>query len=257
MRTNLEIIEALRALPGSISYYYEDLVTGAVETFDAERPLVAASLIKLPILVEAMRQMEAGEANPDERFIVTGEQKMPSCGALSYMHDGLAVTFMDLVTLMIILSDNTATNLLIDRLGMENVNRTVGALGLTQTCLRRRLFDAEASARGIENTVSARDMGRLLAGLYRGQVVSQSASAAMLKILADQRLNGKLPFYLHALRVPVAHKTGEDSGITHDVGIVYAGRPFVVCILSNGTDVARTERVMQDAALALYRRAEA
>lgn len=257
MRTILEIQEALRALPGSISYYYEDLVTGAVETFEAERPLVAASLIKLPILAEAMRQMETGEANPDERFVVTGEQKMPSCGAISYMHDGLAVTLMDLVTLMIILSDNTATNLLIDRLGMENVNRTAGALGLTQTCLRRRLFDAEASAKGVENTVSARDMGRLLAGLYRGQVVSQSASAAMLKILADQRLNGKLPFYLHALGVPVAHKTGEDSGITHDVGIVYAGRPFVVCILSNGTDVARTERVMQDVALALYRRAEA
>lgn len=257
MRTILEIKEALRALPGSISYYYEDLITGAVETFEAERPQVAASVIKLPILVEAMRQIDAGEANPDERFIVTGEQKMPSCGALSYMHDGLAVTLTDLATLMIILSDNTATNLLIDRLGMENVNRTAGALGLEQTCLRRRLFDAEASARGIENTVSARDMGRLLSGMYRGQVVSEHASATMLKMLADQRLNGKLPFYLHALGIPVAHKTGEDSGITHDVGIVYAGRPFVVCILASGTDVARAERTMQDVALALYRRAEA
>lgn len=257
MRTILEIKEALRALPGSISYYYEDLITGAVETFEAERSQVAASVIKLPILVEAMRQIDAGEANPDEQFIVTGEQKMPSCGALSYMHDGLAVTLTDLATLMIILSDNTATNLLIDRLGMENVNRTAGALGLEQTCLRRRLFDAEASARGIENTVSARDMGRLLSGMYRGQVVSEHASAAMLKMLADQRLNGKLPFYLHALGIPVAHKTGEDSGITHDVGIVYAGRPFVVCILTSGTDVARAERTMQDVALALYRRAEA
>ena len=100
-------------------------------------------------------------------------------------------------------------------------------------------------------------MGRLLSGMYRGQVVSEHASAAMLKMLADQRLNGKLPFYLHALGIPVAHKTGEDSGITHDVGIVYAGRPFVVCILTSGTDVARAERTIQDVALALYRRAEA
>ena len=252
----MDVIESIKALPGSVSYYYEDLVSGAREAHAAASPLVAASVIKLPILVEAFRQMEAGEANPDERFVVDGGCKLPSCGALSYMHDGLEVTFLDLVTLMIILSDNTATNLVIDRLGMERINRTIERLGLSHTVLRRRLFDAEAAGRGLQNTVSAEDMGKLLGDLYRGEIVSPAASEAMLQILSDQRLNGKLPFYLHAKGVRIAHKTGEDYGITHDVGIVYAKRPFVLCILSEETDVAQTERAMQDVSLRLYQRTE-
>ena len=83
---------------------------------------------------------------------------------------------------------------------------------------------------------------------FQGEVVSAEASAQMLDILKDQRLNGKLPFFLHTMGVPVAHKTGEDDGITHDVGIIYAKEPMVCCFVGEHVDVPGYERLMQDAA---------
>lgn len=240
------LLPRLASMPGEVSFYGKDLSTGEACAYQADLPLVAASVIKLPILVEAFRQAKEGRVRMDEEFSIRPEQKMPSCGALTYLHDGLRVTLRDLCVLMIIVSDNTATNILIDRLGMDAVNETVRRLGLGQTTLRRKLFDAEASARGVENTIAAAEMGRLLEKLYRGQCVSPVADREMLDILRDQRLNGKMPFFLHG--TPIAHKTGEDSGITHDVGIVYAAHPLVLCFASNHTDVPAFERLIQDAA---------
>ena len=88
--------------------------------------------------------------------------------------------------------------------------------------------------------------GLLLEGLLRGTLLNPEASAEMLSILRNQRLNGKMPFYLHSRGVPVAHKTGEDDGITHDVGIVYAAHPLALCFAGQRTDVPAFERLMQD-----------
>ena len=173
---------------------------------------------------------------------------MPSCGALTYMHDGLAVTLADLITLMIILSDNTATNLLIDRLTPEHVNRTMEALGIPGIALRRKLFDMELYKRGINNTVTARGIGTLLERMATGTLLGQPIDDHMIDILLNQRLNGKLPFYLHGEGIRCAHKTGEDDKITHDVGIIYSEKPFVLCMLSNNVNVPAFERLMQDTA---------
>ena len=233
-------------MPGEISVFGKDLTTDEKWAYQADVPLVAASVIKLPILAEAFRQARDGLLDMNETFSIRPEQKMPSCGALTYLHDGLTVTLRDLCVLMIIVSDNTATNILIERLGMENVNATMRALGLEKSTLRRLLFDAEASGRGLENTITAEEMGRLLEMLYKGECVSPAADAEMLSILRDQRLNGKMPFFLDDLEI--AHKTGEDDGITHDVGIVYAPHPLILCFASNHTDVPAFERFIQDAA---------
>jgi beta-lactamase class A len=166
------------------------------------------------------------------------------------MQDGLTVSVMDLITLMIILSDNTATNLMIDRVGIDAVNRRMEALGIPGICLRRKLFDAELSRRGIVNTVTARGVGMLLERMQEGTLLSPQLDAQMMGILCNQRLNGKLPFFLHGVKI--AHKTGEDDGTTHDVGVIYAKKPFVVCMLSNDVDVPGFERLMQDTALELY-----
>ena len=247
MRKRLERAAALaRALPGKISLYALYPETGDEVRLHADRPMEAASVIKLPIMVEAFHQREAGTFDFAMPVTIRREDKLPSCGALTYLHDGLTVQAGDLVTLMIILSDNTATNLLIDLLGQENINRTIASLGLTGTHLNRRLFDAEQAALGVQNHVTAADMGALLAGLWRGEIVSNAASREMLGILYNQRLNGKLPFYLHSRGIRCAHKTGEDDGITHDAGILDGDSPCVVCFLSNGTDVPRAERTIQD-----------
>ena len=240
------MLPRMMELPGEISVYGKDLTTDEKWAYQADAPLVAASVIKLPILVEAFRQARDGLISMDESVPIRPEQKMPSCGALTYLHDGLTVTLRDLCVLMIILSDNTATNILIERLGIEAVNATMRKLGLEKSTLRRLLFDAEAAGRGLENTVTAEEMGQLLEMLYTGECVSPAADAEMLSILRDQRLNGKMPFFLDDLEI--AHKTGEDEGITHDVGIVYADHPLILCFTSNHTDVPVFERFIQDAA---------
>ncbi len=190
------IAKAVREFPGRAGLYCQELDTGREWAVRGEEPFEAASVIKLPILVEVFRQLESGEAREDERFTIAKEDKLPSCGALNYLHTGLTVTLMDLAVLMIILSDNTATNLLIRRLG---------------------------------------------------KVVSPAASARMLGILKDQRLNGKLPFWLDG-KVACAHKTGEDKNITHDVGILYAPRPFVLCICGDPVDAPALNALMAQAA---------
>ena len=117
--------------------------------------------------------------------------------------------------------------------------------------LNRLLFDREASSRGIENYITAREAGLLLKRLYDGEAVSGPASEDMLSILKDQRLNGKIPFLLpHSVKI--AHKTGEDDGITHDVGIVYARQPFIVCFCGEHVSPPEFERAMQDITLMLY-----
>lgn len=244
--------DAIRArvgsLEGKIGLYYAVPATGEELCINADMPLLAASVIKVPIMVEAFRQMEAGLLDRNRVIAIHREDKLPSCGALTYLHDGLQVTVIDLVTLMIILSDNTATNLMIDILGMDAINATIDALRLTGTRLNRKLFRPELSAQGIENTVSARDMGSLLRRMLAGELISPAASDEMLQILGDQRLNGKLPFYLHSQDIDVAHKTGEDDGITHDVGVIFTKPPCILCFLSNETNVPQTERAMQDVA---------
>lgn len=242
------IEKLIRSLPGHIGVYLYNTVTGETYAHQADDPIEAASVIKLTVMAEAFRQFEADILDPSETVIVRQEDKLPSCGALSYMHDGAEVTLLDLVTLMIILSDNTATNMLIDRLGMERINAMIDSLGLTGTRLNRRLFMPELAAKGIKNYVSARDMGALLQGLMEGRVISAEASRRMLDILGKQRLNGKIPFFLHDRGIACAHKTGEDDGVTHDVGVIYAREPVIMCFLSEGTDVPRAERAMQDIA---------
>ena len=244
-----DIIRTAAGFEGDVSVWHMDLTDGSVHGYDEKKPLVAASVIKLFIMAEAFRRFEDGSFSPDEEFVITPDVKKPSCGALTYMHDGLKVTAMDLVVLMIILSDNTATNMLIDRLGIENINDMIkNVIGAEGCSLNRKLFDSEASRRGIQNYITAAGVGRMLKMVWDRQLVSPEASEKMLSIMLDQRLNGKIPFFLDC---DVAHKTGEDDGTTHDAAIVLAKNPFILVMLSNNTDVPAYERFMQDAAKVL------
>ena len=167
------------------------------------------------------------------------------------MHTGIEMTLLDLVKLMIIVSDNAATNIMINRVGIANVNRTLRALGCEKTTLNRLLFDSEASRRGVKNFITAKEMGMILEKLWRGEVVSKEASREMMDILLDQRLNGKLPFFIDSMGIDIAHKTGEDDGISHDVGVIYTDEPLVVCFVGEHVNVPMYERLMQDAAKVL------
>jgi len=238
----------LDRLPGHIGFYLYAPDSGETLSVNADDPIEAASVIKLFIMAEAMRQQQEGLISLDERITVQREDALPSCGALSYMTLPVALPIRDLVTLMIILSDNTATNLLIDRLGADNINALIGRLGLTGTRLNRKLFMEELARKGVKNTVSAGDLGTFFLKLLSGQLIGKEADDTMLSILKNQRLNGKMPFYLHDRGIRCAHKTGEDDGITHDVGIIYGDRPVIFCFLSEATDVPAAEKALMELA---------
>lgn len=255
-RDNIQsyVTDKIKGLPGKTGFYYENLVTGERAAYHEDERMMAASVIKLFVMAEAFVRFEEGTLTPDRIIRMKREDCVPSCGALTYLHDGIEVTVLDLVTLMIIFSDNTAANVLIDLLGMKEINRTIERLGFCDTVLQRKMYDTEKSKRGIQNYITAAQTGRLLREMYHGRLVSRTASEAMISILKNQQLCSKIPFYLQALpeEPEIAHKTGEDCGITHDVGIIYAKQPFIVCFCGNETDTPAYERVMAETSLWLY-----
>lgn len=250
-----KIIEKLENISGDVSFYYKNLVSGETIKYNEEKPMLAASVIKLTVLIECFNQIQKGNISKDEVFITKEEDKVPSCGALNYMRENLKVTLEDLYVLMIILSDNYATNILIDKLGIDNINKTIYNIGLKNTVLNRKMFDNEKAALGLENYISAKDTAYLLEEMYNRNLIDEKSSDEMINILKNQRLNGKIPFFLQSInpKVEIAHKTGEDTNITHDVGIVFAKEPFIICFCGNNVNVPEYERIMQDITYDLYK----
>ena len=246
-----KLIERMEKCGGKVSLYYKPLGGGEAFAYNADMPLIAASIIKIPVMIEAFRRFENGEMDRNAIHVLREEEKKPSCGALNRMHAGLEVTMRDLVDLMIVLSDNTATNIMIDYLGVDAVNRTLRGFGAETTTLCRKLFDTTGIKAGLRNTICACEIGMLLEKMAKGELISPEADAEMIDILKNQKLNGKFPFFLKPRGIKSAHKTGEDDGITHDAAVIYTEKPFVLCMFSNETNVPEFERVMQDAALEL------
>lgn len=238
-------------IPGKVSFYYKDLVTEEVIAFNENQPLIAASIIKIPVLIEILQMIEKGELSAGQRVTIWDKDKVPSCGALTYMDEGLEVTLRDLYTLMIIHSDNTATNILINMAGIDNVNKTLEDLGSSNSKLNRLLFDSAGQKRGLENYISSYDIGVLLEKIYRKEILTEGICQEIERVMKLQRLGSKIP-YLLPKDLVIGHKTGEDSGITHDMGIIYGDRPFVFCFASNETDVITAEKGLREMALVCY-----
>ena len=246
------IAAELQALPGHLGFYYINLVTGLEYGINADEAFLAASVIKLPLYLYILQQTAQGTMSMDEVLTVEEGDKVPICGALTLFTGPVSADLRTLCRLMISLSDNTATNKLIDRCGLPALAEGFAAMGLRQTVLRRKLFDRAASAAGVQNTISPREMGLLLQQLHREEFVSPAVCREALDTLllqqVDHKLNGKL-----CGAVPVAHKTGEDDNLSNDVGIVYAPQPFVICFAGHDTDVYRWEDLMRRSTYELYR----
>lgn len=217
------ILRRVADYPGHTSIYYQDLTTGEHWGHNELEPMGAASVIKLTVMAELFRQLEAGLVRRDQKITVRDEDRVPICGVLTLMHTGLEVTPIDLCWLMITISDNMATNLLIDLLGLDNIQANNRRLGLEGVALNRKLFETREAFCGKRNTVSARGVARLLELIWKRQLVSEGASGEMLEMLLAQQCTNKMPLLL--AEGETAHKTGEDEGITHDVGIVLAKTP--------------------------------
>jgi beta-lactamase class A len=205
---------------------------------NAEQQATAASLIKIPIMIEAYRQAGQGTLQIHERKGIPGAQRVSGTGVIRYMSQEIGLSFEDLIALMIIVSDNTATNVIIDQIGMGSVNVLAGTLNCSKTMLARKMADTKARENGVENYTSAADMVVFLKEIMHGTMLDEAARSAAYNTLAGQQLNGKLPVNIPggtSANVIIAHKTGELPGIEHDVGIFdINGQRAYVAVLTWG-----------------------
>lgn len=246
-----EIEKIMDKLSGKIGFYYKDLTSGRTFGINENEGFIAASVIKLPILVAVLYEIEKGHLRKEDIIRLSPSDKVPGCGVLALMHSGLDVTIKDLCNLMIVISDNTATNMLIRLMGIERINSIMEELGLKTTKLNRLLFDYEEQKQGKENYFSPAEIGMLLEKIYRKALISEDICQETEEILKLQQINSKIPYLLPG-NIEVAHKTGEDDGITHDVGIVYSAKPFILCFASNNADVVMVEEAIRRISLLCY-----
>ena len=216
---------------------------------DADRTLPAASLIKLPILIEALAQVEAGRVGLEDRITLASEYVVGGNGVLRWLRPGLNPSLEDLLTLMIIVSDNTATNLVIDLVGLNAVNARCEALGLARTRLIGKLQlpereQNEAQRRGERNRTSAGDVLNLLTALQEGRLLGTEGTETALRMLERQLYKEALARYLPtdeelaAEPVTVASKSGCLRGVWHDAGVVSrANQPlYALVVMTAGAD---------------------
>lgn len=265
------IQEALDALPARTALHAKHLPSGREIAVRADEPMNTLSVIKIPVMVLAYRDAEAGRLDLEERYRIRPEDRRRGSGLLQHFAPGLEPTFRDLVTQMIVTSDNTATDILIDELGLERVNALLDErdyrrtrLNTTTGTLFRRLWerldpehrkltpsqvfdmgfprDEDAAERSFAfegdpeawlGQSTARETSRLLEELHDAALASRAASDEMLDILRRQFYGSRLPRFLRG--VPIAHKTGDwPPHAGNDVGILYHdGGPTVVSAYVN------------------------
>ncbi len=244
LQANLERIT--RSINAKWGIYIKCVETGEEIAINADQQMDTMSVIKIPLMVEAFRRIEDKKFALADRVTLKETDKRPGTGVIRSLDAGASLTIKDLLRLMIIVSDNTATDLLFDKVGgTEPVNKlmqeyklgTIKATGTTDTwfkALRAAPSAAEFHRQGKTpfGLSSARDMGRLLEKIQRGEAVSKSASEQMLVIMRGQVYSSRLPKYVTGFLIP--HKTGDFLPyIGNDVGIMESrGRNVIICVFT-------------------------
>jgi beta-lactamase class A len=236
------------AFEGTLAVAARDETTGETVALEAEREMPTASVIKLAVLAAVFERARAGELSLDDRLAIRDEERVGGSGVIKELSAGTELTIRDLATLMVVVSDNMATNLLIDAAGdVEAVNRFVhDGLGLSAITLNRKLMLVPGS-RGPLALAAPRDLVALLGGLLAGRIVSPEASREMLGMLARQQYLDQVPRLFDrdeladeegsAGRIRVACKTGMIDGVRADAGVVWLdGRPLSYAVMSECAD---------------------
>ncbi len=238
-------------LHGTIGYSVADLVSGRQIARLETTVFPTASTIKLAILYELFKRADEGNVRLAEAITLDRAQAVGGSGVLFELGTP-TLSIRDYATLMVIVSDNTATNVLIDRLGLDSVTRRMESLGLRDTKLRRHMMDAAARKRGDENVSTPAELVRLLTILNRGQGLSPAGrdeAMALLEKPKASRLRAGVP-----RGVMVADKPGELDGIRVDAGIVFARPgPYAIAIMTRSLESdAEGERTIEAMARATY-----
>jgi beta-lactamase class A len=229
-------------LDGVLGVAILDFASGHTFLLHADEIFPQASSIKIAVLAELYRQaQQAGpkDAKLADLYTVQSGDLVPDSDIMGGLTPGTTrITNRDLATMMVAVSDNSATNVLIDRVGMKNVNNLMGSLGLAHTLLRRKMMDIQAANEGRENVSTPREMMILLADIYEGKVLNKEMTEDFFKMLSTHK-DSFLPRLLPD-SVRVANKPGELEAVRNDSGVVFVpNRPYVICVM---TTYLRNER---------------
>jgi beta-lactamase class A len=235
---------------------YHDLETGDSLFVNADDSFHAASTMKVPVMIELYRQIDAGKLRLDQGILLVNQfqsivDKSPysldpgtDSDSAAYTRVGAHVPVRELIDRMITRSSNLSTNALIDVAGAENANATAHALGARNIKVLRGVEDDKAFAAGLNNTTTARDLQVLMESIETGRAASRASCDAMRDVLLRQEFNGEIPAGL-PLGMKVAHKTGFITGVLHDAAIIYppGRKAYVLVVLTRSIpdqQVART-----------------
>ena len=235
-----------KAHKGKVAIAVKHLGTGESYFRNADEPMPTASLIKLAVMVEVYQQAAEGKLKLTDQVLLQKSDRVPGSGVLTYnFSDGVGFPLRDAVRLMITVSDNTATNLVLEKIGIGATAKRMEAWGFPNTKIHSKSFRRDTSVFperskqfGLGST-TAREMMTLCERLERGKLVSTEASKEMLDILAHCEDRDKFPRFLPE-GVKVAHKTGSVSDARTDAGILYLpSGPVALCVLTTGNEDQR------------------
>ncbi|MBI3650668.1 MAG: serine hydrolase [Acidobacteria bacterium] len=258
------LINASGATTVGVAFY--DLATGATLLINADENFHAASTMKVPVMMELYRQAQAKKISLDDRipikndFISIADGSHFSIDANSdseatlYQRVGESETLRQLMRLMIDMSSNLATNLLIEKVGAKNVLQFMRTMGAKRIQVRRGVEDGKAFERNLNNTTTARDLMILLRRIAAGRAVSAAASEAMINIMLAQHFNEGIPAGV-GKAAKVAHKTGSITKINHDAAIVFPAQrqPYVLVVLTRGfSDEKRAHQLIAEISRVIY-----
>jgi beta-lactamase class A len=247
-RVRDHVVRRIAEVPGAtVGIVFAEVGGGATFSVNPDSVFHAASTMKVPVMIEYFRAIDAGRLTREEtlpldtvfRSIVDGSPYALNAGVDSdssvFSRVGQRVPFRWLVERMIVRSSNLATNALIERLDAKRVQATAESLGTTRMIVLRGVEDGKAFQQGLNNQTSARDLAVLLEAIESGRAATRASSLEMLEILAKQEFNDEIPAGLPT-GTRVAHKTGWITGVTHDAALVYPpGRtPYVLVVLTKG-----------------------
>lgn len=231
-------------LDGVMGVAIEDLTTGDHYFLREDEVFAQASSIKVTVLADLYLQAQQGKLKLTDPYTVQASDLVFDSDIMNGLTPGVTrVTLRDLATMVVAVSDNSAANVLIDRVGMANVNAMLDSLGLSHTRLRRKMMDLDAAKQGRENISTPREMKTLLDAIYHDKLLNKDLKEDFFKVLSTNKRSW-LPRDLPP-EVKVANKEGSLEAVRNDSGVVFVeGRPYVICVM---TGFLRNEREGEDA----------